>query len=245
MPPPAPSIIGWVTIGGSYNHPVPNVRIDAGDKTVFTNAGGGYRIYGLAAGDYTVTASKSGYSMQPSEIPVTVPPQGGVRADFIARPVSSYPPVVLVHGYLGLSGPRDECEWGVDHYDEPGGYGFMFEYLPQWLVADGFDVWVADWDSGQWPETSATFEYNGGCLARDIAMVKQLTGASQVILLAHSMGGHVSRAYLQSDTYAARNDVQTLILFGSAQGGISALHLTVFGFVGAAGCLLHPSTGVL
>ncbi len=220
-PTPVPTyrISGRVTTSSSY--PVANVRIDTGNKTAFTDAAGNYYITGLTAGYYYVTASKSGYSMQPSGQAVWVPPDA--TRNFTAQLVSNYPPVILVHGYLGMGGPSDQCEYGVDHYDRARFN--MFDSLPQWLVNDGFDVWIAHWDSAPWPDGTAPLEVNAGCLANDIATVKQLTGKSKVILIAHSMGGVVSRSYLQSSTYAPRKDVQALLTFGSPHAGISGVNL--------------------
>ena len=49
--------------------------------------------------------------------------------------------------------------------------------------------------------------------------VKTLTGATQVDLIGHSMGGLLSRAYVQSDAYLARHDVAHLITLGSPHLG--------------------------
>jgi pimeloyl-ACP methyl ester carboxylesterase len=45
------------------------------------------------------------------------------------------------------------------------------------------------------------------------------SGKSKVILVGHSMGGLVSRSYIQSDAYAARNDVERLITLGTPHRG--------------------------
>jgi pimeloyl-ACP methyl ester carboxylesterase len=107
----------------------------------------------------------------------------------------------------------------------------LFDDPPEWLHDDGFDVWIAHWDSAPfWPFTplpgwTAPIETSGKCLAGQVATVKQKTGYSGVILIAHSMGGPVSRACLQSDTYTGRQDVDTLITLGSPHGGIMGLSL--------------------
>jgi pimeloyl-ACP methyl ester carboxylesterase len=215
-PPATYSITGRVTT--SNGSPVPGVTIDlAGVIRVSTDSLGYYYIYGLTAGTYHMTAYRTNYSIWPSEYTFTVPPDA--KRDFTAQLTPLHPPVILVHGYLGMSGPSDRCKYGVDHYDQARFR--LFDDLPQWLANDGFDVWIAHWDSA--PEWTAPLEFNGDCLAKEIATVKQKTGQSRVILIAHSMGGPVSRAYLQSSAYTTRQDVQTLITLGSPHGGISGL----------------------
>jgi triacylglycerol esterase/lipase EstA (alpha/beta hydrolase family) len=53
-----------------------------------------------------------------------------------------------------------------------------------------------------------------------INRAKLETGQSRVILIAHSMGGLVSRAYLESDDYRRRQDVKELFTFGTPHHGI-------------------------
>jgi|GEM_PF-1364000 len=234
-PPATYSITGRVMT--SDNRPVYNVRVDCGEVVrSFTDSGGYYYCFGLPAGTYYVTASREGVSISPSGYSVTVPPDA--TRDFTAQYFTSRPPVILVHGYLGEAGPSDQCEYGVDHYPDLQ-LPIDFDDLPQWLVDDGFDVWIAHWDSAPWPDTTAPIEVNGQCLANDIATVKQLTGRNRVILIAHSMGGPVSRAYLQSSTYAERKDVETLITHGSPHAGINGLSLVTHV------PLLGPPIGVL
>ena len=45
------------------------------------------------------------------------------------------------------------------------------------------------------------------------------SGHSKVILVGYSMGGLVSRSYIQSDAYSARNDVERLITLGTPHRG--------------------------
>jgi pimeloyl-ACP methyl ester carboxylesterase len=52
-----------------------------------------------------------------------------------------------------------------------------------------------------------------------IDRARSRSGQSKVILVAHSMGGLVSRSYIQSDAYAARNDVERLITLGTPHRG--------------------------
>jgi pimeloyl-ACP methyl ester carboxylesterase len=52
-----------------------------------------------------------------------------------------------------------------------------------------------------------------------IDRARSRSGHSKVILVGYSMGGLVSRSYIQSDAYAARNDVERLITVGTPHRG--------------------------
>jgi pimeloyl-ACP methyl ester carboxylesterase len=52
-----------------------------------------------------------------------------------------------------------------------------------------------------------------------IDRARSRSGHSKVILVGYSMGGLVSRSYIQSDAYAARNDVERLITLGTPHRG--------------------------
>jgi pimeloyl-ACP methyl ester carboxylesterase len=52
-----------------------------------------------------------------------------------------------------------------------------------------------------------------------IDRARSRSGQSKVILVGYSMGGLVSRSYIQSDAYAARNDVERLITLGTPHRG--------------------------
>ncbi|HEX8919380.1 MAG TPA: hypothetical protein VF898_12810, partial [Chloroflexota bacterium] len=108
---------------------------------------------------------------------------------------------------------------------------------------DGWDLWIAHWRTGPMPlEQTLSFEYNATCLANEIATVKEKTKATQVILVTHSMGGLVSRAYLHSSTYATRRDVKTLITMGSPHTGIAVtiLKYLLFGQYTVDFCKYNP-----
>jgi len=119
-------------------------------------------------------------------------------------------PVLLVHGYC--SDPQDTWQ---------GGDGFDFY---QKLVDEGKEVYLIDYAPGNCP-----WPYWGeGCANKDIrdyskklkdriSEIKQETGAPKVDLVAHSMGGLISRWYIQNSGY--RNDVNQLIMLGTPNHG--------------------------
>lgn len=130
-------------------------------------------------------------------------------------------PVILVHGFRGFGWKTYRCSNGIKRWYVGTEPPETFENMAQWLYDDGFDVWVAELDTGflGTPRLEQN-AWGSGCLNDQINYVKQQTGANKVILIAHSMGGVVSRAYLESSAYRDQNDVQALFTLGSPHAGI-------------------------
>ncbi len=149
-------------------------------------------------------------------------------------------PVVMVHGFAGFfSGETDSCERGIEHWSstDPDHYKGFLE-MPKWFQDDGFDVWVAHITTGPSPQSyTPLLQVNAKCLADQIAEVKHQTHKQKVILVGHSMGGLVSRAYLMSDEYRKRDrrDVKSLITLGSPHGGVN-IDIFPFCILGQAVC---------
>ena len=240
IPPGTYTISGTVT--DSYGYRLDDIYLYVDGVAASRTSGGYYFITGLAAGTYTISAEMWPYSFTPSQYTITVPPDATL--DFTAHRATR-PPVILVHGYLGMAGITDKCEYGVKHDNEETMMDALWDDMATWLGYDGFDVWVAHWDSAPFPDITAPLEVSAECLADQIAEVKQRTGQDKVILIAHSMGGLVSRAYLQSDTYAVRQDVETLITFGSPHAGLFGLGLVASNsYIGIAlgvYCIAQPA----
>jgi len=92
--PCAPSPIGWGahTITGrltdAASQPLTDMTVFAGSgNSATTDGNGNYTLSGLAAGTYTLTPSKSGYTFSPPTRTVTVPPDA-TGQDFTAMPVT-------------------------------------------------------------------------------------------------------------------------------------------------------------
>jgi Leucine-rich repeat (LRR) protein len=131
----------------------------------------------------------------------------------IICPPADKPPVVLVHGWQARGSFR--CSDGISRAG-PEDLEHLWR-MATWLQGDGFEeVWIAHLDTGL--GGTPPLEDNAGCLKDQIAYVKQATRAQQVILIAHSMGGLVSRAYIEGPMY--QNDVQALFTLGSPHAGI-------------------------
>jgi hypothetical protein len=106
-------------------------------------------------------------------------------------------PVVLVHG------------WQDSEIVEES----QFKYMARWLERDGFDVSYAT-DIN--PERN--LYRNAQKLKETIERAKADSGASQVSLIAHSMGGLVARAYVESALYGG--DVAQVFMLGTPQAGL-------------------------
>ncbi len=103
------------------------------------------------------------------------------------------PPVVLLHGL----GDSDQIP------------NSNFRFLAQWLRRDGYSVTMAPYDD------SAPLLDNVATLRRVVARAREATDHSQVILIAHSFGGLVGRAFLASGTDA----VAGLVTLGTPHAG--------------------------
>ncbi|MBM3130010.1 MAG: hypothetical protein FJ009_15485 [Chloroflexi bacterium] len=108
-------------------------------------------------------------------------------------------PVVLVHGWHTADS---------DHVDDT-----EFHYLRRYLERDGFQVFYA-----QGISPYKTLFQNAETLRDVIADAKTKTGAPRVDILAFSMGGLNTRAYLESTIY--QNDVRRAIILGTPQAGV-------------------------
>jgi len=210
---PTYSISGRVLDGSS--NPILGVAIsDGAGHTATTGSNGNYTLNSLAAGTYTITPAKTGYAFAPASRAVSVPPDA-TGQDFTGW----RPPVVLVHGWQGLPGSDTrQCSEGVKLLAP--GVVHTFGEMAQWFVDDGYDVWIANLDTG--PLYTPPIEENAQCLKDQVASVRQQTG-QEVILVTHSMGGLVSRACLSLND--CRDNVAALYTLGSPQAGINSAFL--------------------
>jgi pimeloyl-ACP methyl ester carboxylesterase/sugar lactone lactonase YvrE len=111
------------------------------------------------------------------------------------------PPVVLVHG------------WQDSEMVEES----QFKYMARWLERDGFSVYYA---TGISPERN--LYRNAQKLKETIERARADSGAPQVSLIAHSMGGLVARAYIESALYGG--DVAQVFMLGTPQAGLDLWH---------------------
>jgi len=142
-------------------------------------------------------------------------------------------PVVLVHGLAS-----NAATWA--EYTKQGGYLAALG-LRGFAVGDGqAEGAMLMGDPSQPLKQTKTIAQNAEELARYIAGVKRATGAQTVDLVAHGMGGIVSRYYI--DRLMGDRDVAQLIMLGAPHGGTSCANLPAsLGFYLPATLELRPA----
>ncbi len=153
---------------------------------------------------------------------------------------------VLVHGFQGLAGNDYRCSDGAigDHQAAPRANAspaqlHEFDRLAQTLRDAGFTLYFARWTTSA--RRTITIEQAAMCLRDQVRAVKEREGVPGVTLVAHSMGGVVSRAYVEGESYAG--DVDRLITFGAPHLGIAPVTwIKVLSVIMplAAPCEVHP-----
>lgn len=210
----ANSISGQVT--GSSNC-ISDVMITTNTgKRALTNSIGNYIISGLTVGTYTLTASKGDCTFSTLS-PVTVPPDA-VGQNFIGTSTVVSPlPVILVHGWNDTA-----ASWDT----------YRNEFLPSIGLTD-YGYAVDNIDTGHGDGTSLSIEENAKKLDEYIVRVKRETGAKQVNIVAHSMGGLIARRYIKEYMDVNAPDVHILIMLGTPNAGANlALALALGGIPG-------------
>ena len=145
-----------------------------------------------------------------------------------SAPIAITPrPVVMVHGF--------KASWkGWSAYLGADGY-LAAMGVAGYAVGDGQVPGAMDiGDLATALTRTNTIAQNGAILGEYIRNVQQVTGAEQVDVLAHSMGGMITRYYL--DRIMQTRNVAQLIILGSPMGGSSCSMLP------AALGLLLPAT---
>jgi len=205
------SIFGYVRDGNG--NPISGVTVSTGASgSATTDASGAYAITGLVTGAYTLTPSKSGWTFTPATRTVSMPPDA-TEQDFTGY---DRPPIVLVHGFQGLGVP-----WNCDDY-EPNN---TFQQVDDFLSAAGYYTVFAYLETS--PCYTPPLRKNVPNLKEAIEQAKTDTGQNKVILISHSMGGLVSRAYIE-DKGAYDGDVAELFTFGSPHWGVPVDLLVFF-----------------
>lgn len=159
--------------------------------------------------------------------PSCTSPGAPVPADFdyfrVTTPTA--PPVskkvaILVHGWQGteLNITKFRC------LDQPIPYtagSTEFGSIAQDLVDKGYIVYFARWTTSAYRTILA--EDAAKCLAKQISAVRDQDSDKKVTLIAHSMGGLVSRAYIESNDY--QDDVDQLVTLGTPHVGVNLAFL--------------------
>jgi pimeloyl-ACP methyl ester carboxylesterase len=129
-------------------------------------------------------------------------------------------PVVFVPGLGGSFNLMTLLDWrgpSISGWDFPPflDYGkTLVDTFQRAGYTRDVDLFVAFYDWRKSVSDSAT-----SYLIPWLDRARSRSGRSKVILVGHSMGGLVSRSYIQSDAYPARNDVERLITLGTPHRG--------------------------
>lgn len=212
------SVYGRVT--DSAGQPLPDVEVEViGRPSAVTDATGNYAIGGLARGRYTLRVHKTNYTFTPSWQTVDLQ-QDLADVNFagaglvVAPPLSGKPPLLIVHGIqtLDLTGYSCSQRAIMLQQQPPSTLGDM----PAWF-ANSHEVWLAHLTSSALHTPSITD--NARCLREQVNQVYTASGNRLVTVVAHSMGGLVTRACLsQSD---CRDKVKAVYTLGTPHTGIN------------------------
>ena len=153
-------------------------------------------------------------SQQPERNLVAILQDGQILANTTLQVLTR--PVVMVHGFSS-----NYTAWT----EYLGPQGFLAQIgISGFAVGDGQVPGVMD--TGQLTNPlgkTNTIAQNAAILFEYLAAVKEKTGAEQVDLLAHSMGGMISRYYI--DRVMQERDVTQLIMLGSPSLGTACANL--------------------
>jgi len=142
-------------------------------------------------------------------------------------------PVVMVHGFIS--------SWQAwENYLGPNGYLASIG-IQGFAVGDGQVVGTMNTGRLDQPTSKTnTIAENAAILNEYIDNVKKLTGAQKVDLLGHSMGGLISRYYI--DRLMSNDEVAQLIMLGSPMAGTDCGNLPAsLGFYLPASLEIRPS----
>lgn len=192
---------------------IPGVTIRTNtNRNTTTNANGNYTLSDLSARTYIITPLKNGYTFSPNPSSITVPPN---RTDVDFKGYDK-PPIVFVHGWNG----GNFRDWSCSQV----GPRVYFEQIDNLLLNADYYVEYAQLNSSTC--YTPPVEANVTFLRSAIHRAKTATNQQHVILIAHSMGGLVSRAYIEGTDYG--NDVLQLFTFGTPHLGVQEDLLAFF-----------------
>lgn len=219
------AISGRVLADGA---PLAGAIVTAGFTTATTDSNGAYAITSMSAGAYKVTVSKHMYTVDPLARLINGPPsRSGI--DFTASRIAplppqqpALPPLLVVHGIQTFGWPGMRCSEGVVRLRTALDQGASYEAvttlgeLPRWFL-EGYDVWMAHLTSSA--AGTPSLYANADCLAAQIDTVYAQAGNRKLTIVAHSMGGVVTRACLAQPQ--CRSKVAAVYTLGTPHAGIN------------------------
>jgi pimeloyl-ACP methyl ester carboxylesterase len=179
-----------------------NITVEVAGLTTLTSASGAYQISGVPYGSYIVHASGNGYTFGSTAYQNTN--YGVVISAATPTPTKTVigynrDPIVYVHG------------WNADTNS--------FIPYPSRLRTHGYADFLPELETSLL--YTPPFFVNREHVVDSIDEAKDQTGRSKVILMGHSMGGLVSRTYLETRQY--RDDVSEFFTFGTPHRGIPTI----------------------
>jgi pimeloyl-ACP methyl ester carboxylesterase len=185
----------------TYGNPVVGASILADTGAAARSDDRGFFTLLLLEGKRAINISKPGYTFPQFQLTVT--------ANIYERNfVGDYkPPIVMVHG------------WGSNAQET---FGTDWTSIPQTLMRAGYQVSFANLQTLH--ANTPALEVNARVVQQAVYDARMATGKPKVIIIAHSMGGLVSRAYIEGPRY--QNDVQALFTFGSPHLGTPVANLS-------------------
>jgi hypothetical protein len=199
------SISGRVTLSGSGLSGVTINLTGSTSASTTTDSNGNYTFTGIQNGSYTITPSKSGYTFNPSSMPVTVSNNDVTVQDFVATSTGINRSWIKTFG-----GPNDDLAGSVQQTSD-GGYiiaGNTYSY-----GAGGSDVYLIKTDANG----NKLWERTFGGINDDYGESVQQT----------SDGGYIIAGYTYSygaggsDVYLIKTDANGNKLWESTFGGIN------------------------
>jgi N-acetylneuraminic acid mutarotase/pimeloyl-ACP methyl ester carboxylesterase len=212
-----------------------NYYWDFGDGTPFVNTENPEIIH--AYPDDSVDSYKSERSCN---VTLTVTDDKGRSASASLDLIIKRPPVLLVHG-LQLTAFKIDDTWGTmakyltgddisydqlvcNEYNEYGPFGP--DYCMKYLEGNGFTVYLSCYTHDTSSGTKQDIRLYAQNLSQEIQLIKETEDVSKVDIVAHSMGGLVSRTYIENadllnNPYAVeyQHDVRKLIMLGTPNHG--------------------------
>ncbi len=148
------------------------------------------------------------------------------------------PPLIIVHGFQGANSENPDgfsCDLGHlqdediklwDSNDPNSSNPTLGNDLPEWLEQEGYQVWIAHLESSK-NNGTPVLEYNAQCLKNQINYVYS-QNPQKITIVAHSMGGLVSRAAINY-TKNPQSKISSLFTLGSPHAGLPSTLTMVYG----------------
>jgi fibronectin type 3 domain-containing protein len=172
---------------------------------------GNYTIPVSAGWSGTVTPSKIGYTFEPPSLPYANVQSPQTEQNYTAK--TQPPPLVIVHGILFKPGQNGDSCSAIEPLNNSNS---SMGKLPKWFEDTGkFEVYIAHLQTS--PLLTPPLEWNAACLRKQLLDVHS-KNPQDMTIIAHSMGGLVSRAAIQGLPLKVK--IKELYTLGSPHAGV-------------------------